>query len=95
MVSGAGDRDSGNGSHWTLQQFSTINGKPYYALQQHNDSGVVWQCTGYRHEIDAVTTKHRITPELLDPIDEEEFYSRAVTTEAPENFLLPPRYPQP
>jgi hypothetical protein len=27
-------------------------GKPWDALQKQNDGGVVWQFTGYRHEVE-------------------------------------------
>lgn len=32
--------------------------------------------TGYRHEIDALCERHRITPHELPPITEDEYYSR-------------------
>jgi len=70
------DSDSG---FWTLQQFWTgLTGKPWYALQKQNDEGVIWQFTGYRHEIDAICTKHSITPEELPPTTEQEFLNRSM-----------------
>lgn len=67
----------GQGSFWTLQQFSTgPTGKPWLALQQQNDAGVQWGTTGYRHEIDALCRKHGILPQELEPITEDEYYRR-------------------
>jgi hypothetical protein len=37
---------------WTLQQFATVDGKPWFALQKHNDGGVILHVTGWRHEIE-------------------------------------------
>ncbi len=87
---------TGDGKHWTLQQFTEINNKPYYALQRHSDAGVMWQCTGYRYEINAVMAAHRITPELLDPIAEDDFFARFETPQEPDDFTRPAVYcPQP
>ena len=61
---------------WTVQQFTTIAGHPWYALQQHSDGGVLWQFTGYRHEIDALAARLAITPEELPPISEQDFFAR-------------------
>lgn len=83
-----------DGSHWTVQQFTTVAGKPWFALQKHNDSGVVWQATGYRHEIESLCKLRNIQPEKLDPIDEEEFYRRFQTT-GPEDFRASFPAPQP
>jgi hypothetical protein len=65
------------GTLWTLQKFTTVAGRPWYALQQHSDSGVERQYTGYKHEMDALCRELRITPELLPPTTEEEFLKRA------------------
>jgi hypothetical protein len=64
------------GTIWTLQQFTTVAGKPWYALQQHTDAGVERQYTGYRHEMDALCRELRIVPEALPPTTEEEFLRR-------------------
>ena len=76
---------SRNGTHWTLQQFTTIAGHPWFALQQHNDAGIISQFTGYRHEVDAMCSKHGITPEELDPITEQEFFDRQKSPDEPED----------
>ncbi len=73
-------------SHWTLQQFTTKAGRPWYALQQHNDDGLLCQFTGYRHELEGIATKHGITPEELDPITKEEFFKRLNETVQAEWF---------
>jgi hypothetical protein len=65
------------GALWTLQQFTEVAGKPWYALQRHSDAGIEWQYTGYRHEVDTLIRKLRIKPEELPPTTEEEFLSRA------------------
>jgi hypothetical protein len=72
------DSTEGRGIHWTLQQFWTgPTGKPWYALQKQTDEGVIYQFTGYRHEIDELCTRHGITPEELPPTTEEEFFRRS------------------
>lgn len=63
-------------AHWTVQQFATLPGGPWYALHKETDEGVIWGFTGYRHEIDALCQKQGITPEELPPIAEEEYYRR-------------------
>jgi hypothetical protein len=88
----AGETGSSDGIHWTVQQFATVAVKPWFALQKHNDSGVIWQATGYRHEVDELCTKQDITPQELEPIDEEEFYRRFQNDEPeddPLNFPMP------
>jgi hypothetical protein len=72
------------GTFWTLQQFTVICGKPWYALQRQNDEGVLWQYTGYRHEVDAFCRKHGVTPQELPPTTEEEFFRRSMG-ELPED----------
>ena len=62
--------------NWTVQQFTFVAGRPWFALQQHSDGGVLWQYTGYRHEMDALAVRLGIEPEELDPIGEEEFFAR-------------------
>lgn len=73
----------GQGSVWTIQQFTTICGQPWLALQRQNDEGVQWGFTGYRHEIDALCRKHSIIPRELEPITENEYYRR-ITGEMPD-----------
>jgi hypothetical protein len=62
---------------WTLQQFCTVAGRPWFALQQQTDEGVIWQATGYRQELDELCTRQGITPDELPPTTEEEFLKRA------------------
>ena len=63
---------------WTLQQFATgPTCEPWYALQRQNDAEVLWQFTGYRHEIDAICKKYGIAPKELPPTAEEEFLKRS------------------
>ena len=52
---------------WTVQQFTTVAGHPWYALQQHSDGGVLWQYTGYRHEIDALAEETPMPAEFTVP----------------------------
>jgi len=78
---------------WCLQQFTTINNRPYYALQQHGDTGLTRHATGYRREINALMAAYKIKPELFRSIDEEEFQRRWQDLD-PEDFHLPRRYPQ-
>lgn len=71
----------GQGIFWTLQQFWTgPTGKPWYALQKQNDEGVLWQFTGYRHEVDEICRRFTppIVPEELPPTTEEEFLNRSM-----------------
>ena len=63
------------GWHWTLQQFTTVCGKPWYALQVQTDAGVLRQWTGYRHEMDELSKKLGVEPEELPPTTEEEFFA--------------------
>lgn len=61
---------------WTLQEFATVAGKPWYALQFQSDGGVEIQFTGYRSEMDELAVKLGIEPEELPAIAEDEFISR-------------------
>lgn len=61
---------------WTLQQFATVAGQPWFALQFQSDGGVQMQFTGYRHEMDNLAGKLGITPEELPVITEEEYFAR-------------------
>jgi hypothetical protein len=63
---------------WTLQQFTTLAGKAWFALQRHNDSSVVQQITGYSHEIEQHLEQMGITPEVLPSTTEEEFLKRGM-----------------
>ena len=63
-------------SLWTLQEFATVAGKPWFALQKQNDAGILWQWTGYRHEVDALASRLAITPEELPATSEKDFFSR-------------------
>jgi hypothetical protein len=62
--------------HWTLQQFATIAGHPWFALQRHSDAGVEQQFTGYRHEMEALAKQLGVQPEELPPTTAEEFLER-------------------
>jgi hypothetical protein len=66
----------GEGTYWTVQQFATIAGKPWYALQQREGDHAIQQFTGNRDEINRLCGKFRITPRALEPVTEEEFFSR-------------------
>jgi len=75
------DNRGGQGILWTLQQFWTgPTGKPWYALQKQTDEGVIWQYTGYRHEVEAICRRVNppIVPQELPPTTEEEFLRRAM-----------------
>ena len=63
---------------WTLQEFTQVAGKPWFALQEHTDAGVQRQFSGYKHELAALCRKLRISPERLAPTTEEEFIKRQV-----------------
>lgn len=65
------------GTRWTLQEFTSVAGKPWYALQEQSDSGVERQFTGNKQEMDALCRKHRIRPQELPQTTEEEFLNRA------------------
>lgn len=66
-------------SRWTLQQFTTLPGGPWLALQEQDDAGIMRQFTGYRHELEAIARQLRVTPQELEPITEQEFLSRAAS----------------
>jgi hypothetical protein len=59
-----------------IERLVEAAGHPWYALQQHSDGGVLWQFTGYRHEIDDLAARLAITPEELPPISEQDFFAR-------------------
>jgi hypothetical protein len=61
--------------HWTLQRFGNFR-PAWYALHEHTDSGVAHGLVGLRPLIDAYCTEHRITPEPLPPISQNEHVQR-------------------
>jgi hypothetical protein len=61
---------------WTLQEFATVAGHSWYALQQQSDADVERQWTGYRYEMDRRAAQLGVTPEVLTPITEDEFLTR-------------------
>ena len=63
-------------SLWTLQEFATVAGQPWYALQKQDDAGILSQWTGYRHEVDVIAARLAITPEELPAVSEDEFFAR-------------------
>ena len=63
-------------SLWTLQEFATVAGKPWFALQKQSDAGILSQWTGYRHEVDELAARLAITPEELPATTEDEFFAR-------------------
>ncbi len=67
---------AGEGTYWTVQQFTTIAGKPWYALQQREGDQAIQKFTGDRDEIDRLCRKFKIEPQELEPVTEEEFFSR-------------------
>ncbi len=69
--------EEGDGTIWTLQEFTQIAGKLWYALQRHSDAGVQRQYTGFEHEMTALCRTLCITPERLPRTTEEEFLKRA------------------
>ena len=76
------------GKRWTLQQFCTIARRPWYALQEQTDAGIVRQFTGYRHELETLARQMNITPEELPPITEQEFFRRQAEA-LPEDGEMP------
>ena len=61
---------------WTLQEVTTLAGKPWYALLLQSDDGVERQHMGYRWETDARAVELGIVPEKLPAITAMEFFSR-------------------
>jgi hypothetical protein len=70
---------------WTLQEFTTVAGKPWYALQKQNDGGIVWQFTGYLYEVIELAERIGVVPEELAPITEDEFFARLAVSEQAED----------
>ena len=70
---------------WTLEQFTTIAGKPRYVLEEHCDDGqhllrpsggVKRQFTGYREELLELAARMGVSPEEGPGITEQEFFRR-------------------
>lgn len=76
--------------YWALQQFTTANGKPWYALQLHTEAGIERQVVGYRFQMDDLCRQLGITPKELPPTTEEEFSSRAPGRRAAVSELIQP-----
>ena len=64
------------GGFFAVQQFTTINRKPWFALQRRSGAGVVQQWTGYRHEMEELIRRLGVTPEELAPTTEDELFTR-------------------
>jgi hypothetical protein len=65
-----------NTNQWTLQAFTEINGQPWMALQEHAaDGSVQRQITGFEHELTQTAQQNNITPRVLPPVSEEQFYA--------------------
>jgi hypothetical protein len=65
-----------NTNQWTLQAFSEINGQPWMALQEHAaDGSIERQITGFEHELRQTAQQNNITPRVLPPTSEEQFYA--------------------
>jgi len=61
---------------WTLQQFSEVAGKPWYALAERDEKGnVVRQFTGNRGEMDEFARQHGLKPRELPATAESQFLS--------------------
>jgi len=59
--------------YWTVQQFTTVAGRPWFALQLQSDGGVDRQYTGYFHEMKHLAAELGVTPQVRAPTTEEEF----------------------
>jgi hypothetical protein len=65
-----------NTHQWTLQAFTEINGQPWMALQEHAaDGSIERQITGFEHELRQTAQQNNITPRVLPPTSEEQFYA--------------------
>jgi hypothetical protein len=65
-----------NTNQWTLQAFTEINGEPWMALQEHAaDGSIERQITGFEHELRQTAQQNNITPRVLPPTSEEQFYA--------------------
>jgi hypothetical protein len=65
-----------NTNQWTLQAFTEINGQPWMALQEHAaDGSIERQITGFEHELRQTAQQNNITPRVLPPTSEEQFYA--------------------
>ena len=63
-------------TRWTLQQFTAIAGRPWYALQGRSGAGVERQYTGYAEELAELARHLGITPEVLPATTEADFFRR-------------------
>ncbi len=69
---------------WTLQQFSEVAGKPWYALAERDETGnVVRQFTGYRGEMDEFARQYGLKPRELPAIAESQFLSEQMKSVKP------------
>ena len=65
-----------NTNQWTLQAFTEITGQPWMALQEHAaDGSIERQITGFEHELRQTAQQNNITPRVLPPTSEEQFYA--------------------
>jgi hypothetical protein len=69
---------------WTLQQFSEVAGKPWYALAERDETGnVVRQFTGYRGEMDEFARQYGLKPRELPAIAESQFLAEQMKSGEP------------
>jgi hypothetical protein len=71
-----GSNDDKTKTFWTLQQYDEIRGKPWYALLEQDDAGIVRGWTGYRPELEALSRILNITSQELPPTTAQEFFIR-------------------
>jgi len=80
---------TGGTSQWTLQQFNTIGGQPWMALQEHaTDGSVTRQLTGYEHEVRELATHLQVTPLELPATTQVEFLSQHLTNPDEREYEL-------
>lgn len=65
-----------SGTFWTLQQYDDIGSKAWFALLEHDATGVLRGWTGYRPELDSLARILNITPRELPPTTAAEFFIR-------------------
>jgi len=69
---------------WTLQQFTEVAGKPWYALAERDEKGnVVRQFTGNRGEMDEFAQQHGLKPRELPAIAESRFLAEQMKSAEP------------
>lgn len=77
-------------ARWILQQFTTTDRKPWYALQLRTSTCIDAEFVGYRSELEAICRNLGVTPEELPPTTEKRFFRRA--GDMPKNApVLPQR----